>query len=52
MGEFLLCIAVALSKIIAAFAYSLLDLVCSNATSVQIAVLVLLPVTVDIGDEA
>ena len=52
MGEFLLRTAVTLAKLIAALTHSLFDLVCPDAASVQIAVLVLLPVTVDIGDEA
>ena len=44
--------AVTLAKLIAALTHSLFDLACPNASSVQIAVLVLLPVTVDIGYEA
>ena len=52
MGEFLLRTAVTLAKLISALTHSLFDLVCPDSSSVQIAVLVLLPVTVDIGDEA
>ena len=52
MREFLLGVAVTLAKFIATLSHSLFDLVCPNAASVQIAVLILLPVTVDIGDEA
>ena len=52
MGEFLLGTIDSRAKFIAALSHSLFYLVCSDAASVQIAVLVLLPVTVDIGDEA